>query len=138
MRVLVACEFSGRVREAFVAKGHDAWSCDLLETEQSGNHIIGDVRDILDANWDIMIAHPPCTYLCVSGARWFKDRREKQEEALQFVDELLAAPIPKIAIANPVGVLSKYLWKPDQIIEPRWFGDPVSKKTCLWLYNLPP
>lgn len=138
MKVLIACEFSGRVRDAFIAKGHDAMSCDLLPTEQPGPHYQGDVLDILDAGWDLMIAHPPCTDLAVSGARYFKYKLCRQGMALEFVRELLNAPIEKIALENPVGVISTHIRKPDQIIQPWMFGEDASKKTCLWLKNLPP
>lgn len=138
MRVLVACEFSGVVRRAFAARGHDAWSCDLLPSEDgSDRHIIGDVRDILDDEWDILIAHPPCTHLAVSGARWFKDKKKEQSEALEFVRGLLDAPIPRIALENPVSVISSRIRKPDQIIQPWQFGHGETKATCLWLKNLP-
>jgi hypothetical protein len=137
MRVLVACEFSGTVREAFAARGHDAWSCDLMETEQPGQHIVGDILSILDDGWDLMIAHPPCTHLAVSGAAWFKYKQKEQAEALDFVRRLLDAPIPKIALENPVSVISTRIRKPDQIIQPWQFGHPESKKTCLWLKDLP-
>ena len=106
VKVLVACEFSGIVREAFKAKGHDAWSCDLLPTEVSGPHYQGDVQDIIGKDWDLMIAHPPCTHLAVSGSRWFKDKVKEQAEALVFVQTLMDAPIPKIAIENPVSMIS--------------------------------
>ena len=138
MRVLVACEFSGVVRDAFIERGHDAVSCDLLPTEQPGPHIQGDVLEILDEGWDLMIAHPPCTHLAVSGARWFKDKVEEQKEALDFVRVLLDAPIPMIALENPVSVISTQIRKPDQIVQPYWFGDEATKTTCLWLKNLPP
>ncbi len=141
MRVLVACEFSGIVREAFKAKGHDAWSCDLLPTEQLGNHFRGDIfGKILDLNWDLMIAHPPCTYLTVSGLHWNKrdkTREAKTKKALEFVSILLTAPIGKICLENPVGCISTKIRKPDQIIQPYHFGHDASKKTCLWLKNLP-
>jgi len=137
MKVLIACEFSGTVREAFKAKGHDSWSCDLLDTDIPGQHIKGDVLNILDQGWDLMIAHPPCTHLAVSGARWFKDKREEQKEALEFVTNLLEAPIPKIALENPVSIISSKIRKPDQIIQPWMFGEDASKTTCLWLKNLP-
>jgi len=137
MRVLVACEFSGIVRDAFAARGHDAWSCDLLDTERPGQHIKGDVLDILDDGWDMMIAHPPCTHLAVSGARWFKYKQKEQTEALEFVRVLLDADIPKIALENPVGVISTRIRKPDQYIQPYWFGNHAQKKTGLWLKNLP-
>src|SRR5690606_27258751 len=112
MRVLVACEFSATVRDAFASRGHDAWSCDLLPTERPGNHIQGDVLDVLGEGWDLMIAHPPCTHLAVSGARWFAEKRAEQEEALEFVRKLLAAPIPRIALENPVSVISSRIRKP--------------------------
>ena len=137
MRVLVACEFSGVVREAFKALGHDAWSCDILPTDMPGQHIQGDVLDHLSDGWDLMIAHPPCRYLAVSGARWFKDRRVEQDKALGFVRALLDAPIPHIALENPVSVISTRIRKPDQIIQPWQFGHGETKKTCLWLKGLP-
>lgn len=140
MRVLVACEFSGIVREAFAKRGHDAWSCDLLPTEIPGNHIQGDVLDILDDGWDLMIAHPPCTHLAISGARWFAEKRKdgRMQQGYEFFMGMINAPINKIAVENPIGVLSKMYRKPDQIIQPFWFGDSVQKATCLWLKNLPP
>lgn len=138
MKVLVACEYSGVVRDAFAALGHDAVSCDLLPSETPGPHYQGDVRDILYLGWDLMIAHPPCTHLAVSGARWFHQKQAEQAEALDFVRLLLDAPIPKIALENPVGVISTYIRKPDQIIQPYMFGHNATKTTCLWLKNLPP
>jgi hypothetical protein len=139
MKVLVACEFSGVVRDAFRAKGHDAWSCDLLPCDAEPTyHIQGDVREILNRAWDLMIAHPPCTYLACSGARWFKDRLQEQLAALDFVGFLLRQDIPRIALENPVGVISSVIRRPDQIIQPWYFGEDASKKTCLWLKNLPP
>ena len=138
MKVLVACEFSGVVRDAFTRAGHDATSCDLLETESVGKHHRGDVREILEAGWDLMIAHPPCTYLAASGARWWKDRKHEQEDAISFVRTLLEAPIPRIALENPIGILSTRIRPPDQIIQPWMFGHPESKATCLWLKRLPP
>jgi site-specific DNA-cytosine methylase len=140
MRVLVACEFSGIVRNAFTAKGHDAWSCDILPTESPGNHIQDDILNHLDKDWDLMIAHPPCTHLAVSGARWFTEGKKDwslQIEALDFVRKLLNAPIKKIALENPISVISTKIRKPNQIIQPFQFGHDVSKKTCLWLKNLP-
>jgi len=143
MRVLVACEYSGRVRAAFRKLGHDAWSCDLLPSEDdSPYHIRCNVRDLIEPplpwiTWDMMIAHPPCTHLAVSGARWFKDRREQQEEALDFVRFLMSAPIGRIAVENPVSVISSRIRKPDQIIQPWQFGHGETKATCLWLRNLP-
>ena len=141
MRVLVACEFSGIVRDAFRARGHSAYSIDLLPSERPGPHIQADIRDVLASeeygHCDLMVAHPPCTYLAVSGARWFKDRQAEQDEALAFVRTLLAAPIPRIALENPVSVISSRVRKPDQIIQPWMFGHPETKATCLWLKNLP-
>ncbi len=136
MRVLVACEFSGIVRDAFRERGHDAWSCDLLPSERPGPHIQCGVLGVLDRGWDLMIAHPPCTHLAVSGARWFKDKRQEQEAALQFVRALLDAPIPRIALENPVSIISSRIRKPDQIIQPWQFGHGETKATCLWLKGL--
>lgn len=137
MRVLVACEYSGRVRDAFAARGHDAWSCDLLPTETPGPHMQCDVRDVLGDGWDLMIAHPPCTHLAVSGARWFAEKREEQAEALEFVRLLMSAPIDRICIENPVSIISSHIRKPDQIIQPWQFGHGETKGTCLWLRSLP-
>ena len=137
MKVLIACEFSGTVRDAFIAKGHDAMSCDLLPTEKPGPHYQGDVFDIIDNGWDLMIAHPPCTHLAVSGARWFKDKQQEQAEALEFVKRLLNANIPKIALENPISIISSKIRKPDQIIQPWQFGHGETKATCLWLKDLP-
>ena len=165
MKVLVACEYSGVVRDAFIKQGHNAISCDLLETDAEritgvdylGGHYNGDVKDIINDGWDLMIAHPPCTYLAVSGARWFyhpedkhlpyeerrphplhPNRKQLQEEALDFIKLLMKSPIEKIAIENPVGVISTKIRKPEQIIQPYMFGHSESKKTCLWLKNLQP
>jgi hypothetical protein len=137
MRVLVACEFSGTVRDAFIRKGHYALSCDLLPTESPGPHFQGDVLDILDDGWDLMIAHPPCTHLAVSGARWFKNKLPEQEEALAFVQTLLDAPIHRIALENPVSIISSRICRPEQIIQPWQFGHGETKATCLWLKGLP-
>lgn len=138
MRVLIACESSGAVRSAFRKLGHDAWSCDLLPADDGDfHHITGDVRKFLDNKWELMIAHPPCTHLSVSGARWFKDKQQEQKEALDFVRLLLDAPIPRIALENPVSIISSRIRKPDQIIQPWMFGHPEAKKTCLWLKGLP-
>ena len=137
MRVLIACEYSGRVRDAFLALGHDAMSCDLLPTDAEGPHHMGDVTELLHMGWDLMIAHPPCTHLAVSGSRWFKDKVIEQAEALEFVRMLMDAPIPKIAIENPVSVISSRIRKPDQIIQPWQFGHGETKATCLWLKGLP-
>lgn len=141
MRVLVACEYSGRVRDAFIVAGHDAMSCDLMPTDAPGPHYQGDVLDVLDDGWDLMIAHPPCTYLCGSGLHWNKRRLERAqmtEDALAFVRLLLGAPVPRIALENPVGVISTRIRRPDQIIQPYQFGDDASKATCLWLKGLAP
>lgn len=170
MRVLVACEFSGIVRDAFRARGHDAWSCDLLPSEgktlgqwypklypkwhplhHHQFHHQRDVRDLFEGRvahsmalegqrptWDLLIAHPPCTHLAVSGARWFAGKTKEQEEALEFVRWLLALPVPRIALENPISVISSHIRKPDQIVQPHWFGHPEFKRTCLWLKNLPP
>lgn len=156
--VLIACEFSGIVRDAFIALGHNAWSCDLLPSDgRQANHLTGDVRPAIEGDlfrfphavdcrtgrhpillkWDLMIAHPPCTHLAVSGARWFKDKREEQAAALAFVVTLLDAPIPRIALENPISIISSRIRKPDQIIQPWQFGHGETKATCLWLKNLP-
>ena len=138
MRVLVACEFSGTVRAAFAARGHDAWSCDLEPTEQPGQHIQADVLTILGDGWDLMIAHPPCTYLSRAGAQYWPKRQQEQLEAVRFVQALYAAPIEHVAIENPIGALNR-LWRyPDQIVQPWAHGDPWTKATCLWLKRLPP
>ena len=138
LKILVACEYSGRVREAFRKLGHDAWSCDLLPSDDnSPYHIQGDVLDVLYQGWDVMIAHPPCTHLAVSGARWFKDKEKEQFAALMFVKTLLDAPVERIALENPISVISSKIRKPDQIIQPWQFGHGETKATCLWLKNLP-
>ena len=140
MKILVACEYSGIVRDAFIAKGHDAWSCDILPTESPGNHYQGDVLEHLDRGWDLMIAHPPCTHLAVSGARWFTEGKKPwslQEDELDFVRKLLDAPIDKIALENPISVISTKIKKPKQIIQPYQFGHGERKSICLWLNNLP-
>jgi site-specific DNA-cytosine methylase len=138
LRVLVACEYSGRVREAFRALGHDAWSCDLLDSDDnSPHHIKGDVTPLLTLGWDLMVCHPPCTHLAVSGARWFKDKQKNQAQALDFVRMLLDAPISKIALENPISIISSRIRKPDQIVHPWMFGHGETKATCLWLKNLP-
>lgn len=139
MRVLVACEYSGVVRDAFLKRGHYAASCDLLSTESgaSGDHYQCDVKELLDHDWDLMIAHPPCTHLAVSGARWFKNKQIEQAQALDFVRLLLDAPISKIALENPISIISSHIRKPDQIIQPWQFGHGETKATCLWLKNLP-
>lgn len=147
MRVLVACEFSGIVRDAFAARGHDTWSCDLLPTERPGRHIQGDVLEILDDGWDLMIAHPPCTYLSYAGIGWFneekwgdsaRNRKSKREAAAYFFMRLWKAPVPRVAIENPVGYMNSHFRKADQTIQPYFFGDPHVKGTCLWLRGLLP
>ena len=132
-RVLVACEFSGRVRDAFIRNGCEAMSCDLLPTDVPGPHYQGDVLDIIDDGWDLMVAHPPCTHLAVSGARWFHLKQQEQANALEFVSKLLEAPIERIALENPVSIISSRIKKPSQIIQPWMFGHGETKKTCLWL-----
>ena len=137
MKVLIACEFSGIVRDAFRGQGHDATSCDLLPPERVGPHIQGDIWDVDLSQYDLMIAHPPCTHLAVSGARWFKGRELEQAHALAFVRWLLSATVPRIALENPISIISTQVRKPDQIIQPWQFGHPETKATCLWLKNLP-
>lgn len=138
MKVLVGCEFSGVVRRAFRERGHDAWSCDLLPSDDNSEfHIQGDLLSILDRDWELAIFHPPCTHLAVSGARWFKEKLPEQAEALDFVRMLLGADIPRIALENPVSVISSRVRKPDQIIQPWQFGHGETKATCLWLKGLP-
>ena len=137
MRVFIACEFSGIVREEFKKKGHFAMSCDFLKTEIPGNHYQGDIFDVINDGWDLMIAHPPCTHLAVSGARWFKYKQKEQAEALEFVRRLLNAAIKKICLENPISIISTKIRRPDQIIQPWQFGHGETKATCLWLKNLP-
>jgi hypothetical protein len=146
LRILIACEFSGVIREAFRRRGHDAMSCDLLPSEQPGPHHQGDVRALLHDGWDLMIAHPPCTHLAVSGARWFAGKKAqgelflqgtRQDEALQLFCDLLQAPIARIALENPISIASSKVRRPDQIIHPWQFGHPETKTTCLWLKHLP-
>lgn len=140
LRVLVACEFSGIVRDAFIARGADAWSCDLLPSERAGPHVQGDVLQLLQVTeWDLMIAHPPCTHLAVSGARHFEEKRRNglQHSALEFVRRLLDAPVARIALENPVSVISSQIRKPDQIIQPWHYGHGEVKATCFWLKGLP-
>ncbi len=137
MKVLIACEYSGIVRDAFIALGHDAMSCDLLDTEKPGPHYKGDVFDIIGDGWDLMIAHPPCTHLAVSGSRHFHRKQKEQAEALDFVRRLLAAPVPYIALENPVSVISTKIRKPNQVVQPWQFGHPESKSICFWLKGLP-
>ena len=146
MRILIACEESGTVRDAFIKRGHDAVSCDIIPTSSPGPHIQGDVLEVIHEGWDMMIAFPPCTYLTVTGNKWFKpeyrDRFPAREwdrcEAIAFFMRFVNAPIPRIAIENPLGIMSTVFQKPDQIIQPYFFGDAHSKKTCLWLKGLPP
>jgi hypothetical protein len=138
MRVLIGCEYSGRVRDAFIAKGHDAMSCDFLPTDVPGPHYQGNIFDIIDEDWDMLIAFPPCTHLCSSGARWWKNKVQEQKDAITFVLALADTPIKKIAIENPVGILSSVWRKPDCIIQPYEHGHGETKRTCLWLKNLPP
>ena len=139
MRVLIGCEYSGVVRDAFIRAGHDAMSCDLLPTESPGPHYQGDIRDVLDYPWELAIFHPPCTHLAVSGARHFADKRMdgRQQSAVSFFMALARAPIPKIAIENPVCIMSRMWRKPDQIIQPWQFGHGETKATCMWLKGLP-
>ena len=139
MKILVACEYSGRVRDAFASLGHDATSCDMLPTDAPGPHYQGDVTDILGDGWDMMIAFPPCTHLAVSGARWFAEKRAdgRQQAALDFVRLLMDAKIDKIAIENPVSIISSHIRKPDQTIQPWQYGHGETKRTCLWLKGLP-
>ena len=138
MRVLVGCEFSGVVRDEFIKRGHDAWSCDILPSETNqARHIQKDVRTVLTEDWDLGIFFPPCTHLCVSGARWFKNKKEEHQQALDFVSRLLVSHIKHICIDNQVGVISTKIRKPDQIIQPYQFGHGEQKTTCLWLKHLP-
>lgn len=137
MKVLVACEYSGRVRDAFIALGHDAMSCDLLPTERPGPHYQGDVRDVLGNGWDLLIAHPPCTHLAVSGARWFKDKAKEQADAIEFFMQLARANVQRVCVENPVCIMSRVWRKPDQIIQPWQYGHGETKATCLWLRGLP-
>ena len=142
MRILIACEFSGIVRDAFKKEGHDVWSCDLLPTEKEGNYIQGDILNILNGGWDLMIAHPPCKYICNGGNNWLNRRpdlrwRENRELGAEFFMQLINAPIKRIAVENPIGVMSSKYHKPDQIIYPWMFGHDIRKDTCLWLKNLP-
>lgn len=140
MKILIACEFSGIVRDAFAARGHDAWSCDLLPTERPGNHLQFDVLEVINDGWDMMIAFPPCTHLSSSGAAYWPQKKAdgRQGLAVDFVLRLYNSFIPKVAIENPTGLLSTVWKKPSQIINPYHFGDPYRKRTCLWLKGLPP
>lgn len=136
-KILIACEFSGTVRDAFTQIGFDATSCDILPTDKPGKHYQGDVLNIINDGWDLMIAHPPCTHLAVSGARWFSEKKEEQKKAIEFVQTLLNAPIKHIALENPISIISSKIRKPDQIIQPWMFGHGETKSTCLWLKGLP-
>jgi hypothetical protein len=139
IRILVGCEFSGTVRQAFASLGFDAWSCDYEPSELPGNHLMDDVLNIAcRGRWDLLIAHPPCTNLAASGSAWFAQKGDRPDLAVEFVRELMALPIPHIAIENPIGYLSTQIRKPDQIIQPWWFGEDTTKATCLWLKDLPP
>ena len=139
MRVLIACEFSGTVRDAFITRGHDAVSCDLEATDIPGPHYQGDMFDIINDGWDLMIAHPPCTHLAVSGARHFEKKRSdgRQQQGIDFFLKVVNAPIPMIAVENPIGIMSSIYRKPDQIIQPWQYGHKTTKATCLWLKGLP-
>jgi len=137
MKILIACEFSGIVRDAFIKQGHEAVSCDLLPSERVGPHIQDDVLKYLNHGWDMMIAHPPCTHLAVSGARWFKNKGDEQDQAIDFVRKLLDSPIEFIALENPISIISSRIRKPNQIIQPWQYGHGETKATCLWLKNLP-
>ena len=139
MKILIACEFTGRVRDAFIAKGHDAMSCDILPTESPGPHHQGDVTPLLSQGWDMVVAFPPCTHLAVSGARHFAKKRAdgRQQQGIDFFMAIASTEIPKLAIENPIGIMSRLWRKPDQIIQPWQFGDPFQKSTCLWLKGLP-
>jgi hypothetical protein len=139
MKVLVACEFSGTVRDAFAKLGHDAWSCDLEPSDSTGNHYQGDMFDIINEGWDLMIAHPPCTHLAVSGARHFAKKREdgRQQQGIDFFMKVVSTNIPRVAVENPIGIMSSIYRKPDQIIQPWEYGHKTTKATCLWLKGLP-
>jgi hypothetical protein len=145
MKILVACEFSGTVRDAFIRGGHEAWSCDLLPSEKPGNHYQGNVLDIICDGWDLMVAHPPCTFLTVAANKWMKpefadrfpDRPQQRKEAVNFFMAMINAPIPQIAVENPIGVISSRYRKPDQVVQPWMFGHGETKATCLWLKGLP-
>jgi site-specific DNA-cytosine methylase len=136
MKILIGCEYSGIVRNAFREKGHDAISCDYLPSEKPGPHYQGNIKNIIDQQFDMLLCFPPCTHLCVSGARWFKNKQQEQKEALEFISFLMDANIERIAIENPIGVISTRIRKPDQIIQPWMFGHGETKATCLWLKNL--
>ncbi|MCI4436237.1 MAG: hypothetical protein JHC33_05430 [Ignisphaera sp.] len=138
MKVIIVCEYSGTVRDAFIKAGHDAISCDILPTDSPGPHLQMDAKLVDYTGYDLAICHPPCTHLAVSGARWFKNKVQEQKDALDFVRFLMALPVPKICIENPVSIISSKIRQPDQIIQPYWFGHPEQKTTCLWLKNLPP
>ena len=139
MKVLIACEFSGTVRDAFAKLGHDAWSCDLEPSESNGKHYQGNMFDIINEGWDLMIAHPPCTHLAVSGARHFEKKKAdgRQKQGIDFFMQVINSNIPKMAVENPIGIMSSLYRKPDQIIQPWEYGHKTTKATCLWLKNLP-
>tara|TARA_B100001964_G_C14051611_1_gene517273 strand:- start:116 stop:682 length:567 start_codon:yes stop_codon:yes gene_type:complete len=139
MKILIACEFSGLVRDEFIKQGHNAWSCDLLPSESKGQHFTRNIFEIINNGWDMLIAFPPCTHLAVSGARWFKEKIAdgRQQQGIEFFMRFTKTNIPKVSIENPVSIMSRVWRKPDQIIQPYQFGDPFSKKTCLWLKGLP-
>lgn len=141
MKILIACEYSGTVRDAFAQLGHDAWSCDILPSDTIGNHIQTNVLEVLNDGWDMAVCHPPCTYLSYAGMRWFKTqpgRMQLAKEALGFALQLMNAPIPMICMENPRGLLTKWYRRADQVIQPWQFGEPATKETHLWLKNLPP
>lgn len=141
MKVLVACEYSGRVRNAFRSLGHEAWSCDLLDSEdESTHHIKGDCLEVIRDGWDLMVAHPPCTHLAVSGSRWFPEKvaSGEQKEAIEFFLALARSPISRIAIENPICIMSSVWRQPDQVVQPWQFGHGETKATCFWLKGLPP
>ena len=137
MKIIIACEYSGYVRDAFKERGHDAWSCDILPSEKPGKHIQGDVILLLEDEWDMLIGFPPCTHLASSGARWFSEKANQQREAIEFFRKLHDSDINKIALENPVGIISSKIRAPDQTIQPWMFGHGETKRTCLWLKNLP-
>lgn len=139
MKVLVACEYSGRVRDAFTRMGHEAMSCDLLPTESPGAHFQGDIREVLGGSWDMVLAFPPCTHLAVSGARYFAEKRAdgRQKQGIEFFMLFVGCGVEKLVIENPIGIMSRVYRKPDQIIQPWQYGHPESKATCLWLRGVP-
>jgi hypothetical protein len=141
VKILIACEYSGIVRDAFLARGHEVWSCDIVPTERPGPHIVNDVRNVLDHDWDMLIAHPPCTHMSYAGVRWFKDdpdRWRRAREDFAFFMQMINAPIPRIAVENVRGYAWKWHKRPDQVVQPFHFGEPIMKSTCFWLKDLPP